>query len=313
MTQIRKPGVLGFGTGHLYGGATRGAALALVHAAWEAGIRWFDTAPLYGHGAAEGILGEALRGRRAEATIVSKVGIAPVRINLAYRAHAQSARVAARIPGLRRLLPEPAPLHPLFHQFSPASVRASVERSLKVLRTDYLDLLLLHECTPEEAADALLLETLDALKREGKIRAYGAATSRAATAQIAARPGAALDAYQFEFQPDGPPCAPPGALLMAHSLLGARLAELERRLAQEPAAREAARALAIDPERPDMARRLLAAAAQEHDAVLFSTSRPERVEALARARDVSKADAAACLTFVRWAAAPPDRLGRAEG
>ncbi len=303
MTQIRKPGVLGFGTGHLYGGATRAASLSLLSAAWDAGVTWFDTAPLYGHGEAEAILGEALRGRRAKATIVSKVGIEPVRINLGYRVHAQSARLAAKLPGMGRLIAQPAPLNPRFHQFAPASVRASVERSLRALRTDYLDLLLLHECTLPEAGDPDLLETLDALKQHGKIKAHGTATSYETTAQIAAREGAAVSAYQFPFSSDGPPRTPAGATLIAHSVLGARINQLEQRLAEDPAARDRARALDIDPGQPDFARRLLSAAARTPDsaAVLFSTSRLDRVVLLASARELSEAASAAGLEFARWA------------
>ena len=107
-----------------------------------------------------------------------------------------------------RLFPPPPHLEPRFHQFSPDLVRMRVEHSLKALRTDVLDLLLLHECTPEAAGEARLLETLDALKRQGKIKAYGTATSYEATTQIAARQRGAFDAFQFPVQLEGPPNGP---------------------------------------------------------------------------------------------------------
>lgn len=298
-----KLGAPGFGTGRLYGGASRRASLSLLHAAWDAGVRWFDTAPLYGHGDAESILGDALVGKRADATIVSKVGIEPVRITLAYRLHAQSARLAAKIPGVGRVLAPPAPREPRFHEFSPQSVRASVERSLKALRTDYIDLLLLHECTPQEAEDESLLEVLDALKRNGKIRAHGVATSYEESAQIAARAPAGMEACQFPFHLDGPPPVSAGVALIVHSILGPRIEQLERLLVVDAAARARASALDIDPDKPDLAKRLLAAAAQTPQvaAVLFSTSRPDRVASLAQIDEVSKVEAAAGLEFARWA------------
>ena len=64
----RGPAVTGLGLGtapigNLFAGVTDDDALATVDAAWDAGIRYFDTAPLYGHGVSERRLGRALRSR----------------------------------------------------------------------------------------------------------------------------------------------------------------------------------------------------------------------------------------------------------
>lgn len=315
VTKTSKLGAPGFGTGRLYGGASRGASLSLLHAAWDAGVRWFDTAPLYGHGDAESILGDALVGRRADATIVTKVGIEPVRITLGYRFHAHFARLAAKVPGVGRVLAPPAPLQPRFHVFSPEAVRTSVERSLKALRTDCIDLLLLHECTPQEAEDASVLEVLDTLKQSGKIKAHGIATSYEASARIAVRPPTGMEACQFPFHLDGPPPAQAGVALIVHSVLGPRITQLERLLAADAAARARASALGIDPDAPDLAKRLLAAAARipEVAAVLFSTSRPERIAALVGANEISQLEATAGLEFARWAiSASPVAIDRSS-
>jgi len=308
VTEEPKHGVLGFGTAHLYA-ASRREAIFLLHAAWDAGVRWFDTAPLYGHGAAEGILGEALRGRREGAIIVSKVGIDPVKISLPYRLHALSARVTSGLPGVKRVISPPAPLSPRFHQFAPDAVRATVDRSLKALQCDALDLLLLHECAPAEAANPELLETLQALKRQGKIKAFGTAAGFEETAEIAARQSAAFDAFQYPFHLDGPPCSQTAAPWIAHSILGARIRQLEQLLSSDAAARDRAMALDVDPDRPDMARRLLSAAARMPNvsAVLFSTTRLDRVAPLAGGLEVSAAEASAGLEFARWGAAHTGR------
>src|SRR5262249_48683098 len=61
--------------GNLFRGVTDDDATATVDAAWDAGIRYCDTAPLYGHGVSERRLGRALRDRpRAEYTLATKVG-----------------------------------------------------------------------------------------------------------------------------------------------------------------------------------------------------------------------------------------------
>jgi D-threo-aldose 1-dehydrogenase len=71
---------LGFGAGPLggfYGPVTPDEATQAVRAAWEAGIRYFDVAPLYGHGRAEVLLGHVLRDLpRDEFVLSTKVGVA---------------------------------------------------------------------------------------------------------------------------------------------------------------------------------------------------------------------------------------------
>jgi aryl-alcohol dehydrogenase-like predicted oxidoreductase len=138
--------VVGFGAWQLgnvrdFGAMEETAAVGLVHAALEQGCNYFDTAPGYGQGASETLLGKALAGRRAGATISSKVG------------HYVDAEGV----------------------FQPERLRGTVEASLGRLQTDYLDILLLHN-PPYEVLDGTLpqWDVLRALRAEGKIRAYGA-------------------------------------------------------------------------------------------------------------------------------------------
>jgi len=69
---------LGLGTvplGGLYAAVSEEQAHAVVERAWERGLRFFDTAPLYGYGLSERRLGHVLRDKpRAEAVISTKVG-----------------------------------------------------------------------------------------------------------------------------------------------------------------------------------------------------------------------------------------------
>src|SRR5205823_2259419 len=74
----RLPRVIGLGTapiGGLFEPVDDDMALATVERAWERGVRFFDTAPLYGHGLSERRLGRALSGRpRHEFVLATKVG-----------------------------------------------------------------------------------------------------------------------------------------------------------------------------------------------------------------------------------------------
>ncbi|EXF95135.1 aldo/keto reductase [Pseudomonas fluorescens HK44] len=117
-------------------------ARRLLRLTRELGINLIDTAPAYGR--SEERLGPLLRGQRQEWVIVSKVG-------------------EEFVDGLSH------------HDFSAAHTRFSIERSLKRLETDFIDLVLVHS----DGNDLVILnecevyQTLAELKREGKIRGFG--------------------------------------------------------------------------------------------------------------------------------------------
>src|SRR6202789_3252151 len=73
---IRTP-ALGFGCSAVLGRVGRKASLAALHAAYDAGITFFDTARSYGYGESEALLGEFLQGRRDSVLISTKFGILP--------------------------------------------------------------------------------------------------------------------------------------------------------------------------------------------------------------------------------------------
>ncbi len=119
---------------------------AVVHAALDAGVTFFDTADIYGaeFGLSETRLGVALRGRRDEAVIATKFG------------HTEY----------------PSPLADVGPRGSRAYVRAAVEASLRRLGIDRIDLYQQH--TPDPATPVgETLEALDELVREGKVGAIG--------------------------------------------------------------------------------------------------------------------------------------------
>jgi aryl-alcohol dehydrogenase-like predicted oxidoreductase len=182
---------LGFGCARLFGGSETRASARLIETALDCGIRHFDTAPSYGDGCSEQVLGEVLRGV-ADVTLASKIGI-PRPAGPAgswrgrwYRRYVRPA--LAQAPGLKRRLlsfaarsragtpvaastaSTPAPLS----RIDPGSVARELEITLSRLRREALDLYLLHE--PEcIAVDADLLAAFADLRRQGLIRAFGCA------------------------------------------------------------------------------------------------------------------------------------------
>src|SRR5262245_16671148 len=124
---------LGVGTWRMGENASRrGNEVGVLKLALDMGLTLVDTAEMYGEGGAEEVVGEAVAHRRDEVFIVSKV-----------YPHNASAR----------LMPQ------------------ACERSLKRLRTDRLDLYLLHWRGSHPLAETV--ETFERLKRQGKIRHWG--------------------------------------------------------------------------------------------------------------------------------------------
>lgn len=164
---------LGFGGSQLMGGITRDASLRLLEAAFDAGIRHFDTAPSYGYGQAERVLGQAFGSRRDRITIATKYGIRPPRNPGIFNAARRIARpLVGWLPGLKSYASRAAGSLASRARFSADELRISLEASLKELQTDYVDVLLLHEATVEDLTDELFAQ-LERSVRQGKIRTFG--------------------------------------------------------------------------------------------------------------------------------------------
>jgi aryl-alcohol dehydrogenase-like predicted oxidoreductase len=118
------------------------------------GITFFDTADAYGNGRAERQLSGAFRSRRPDVIYATKIG---------YDIYDAEALLSRR--GQSEL--------PM--RTDPAYLRLAVERCLERLETDYIDVLQIHNVKMEHVRDPELWATLRDLKREGKIRVWGAA------------------------------------------------------------------------------------------------------------------------------------------
>lgn len=152
---------LGLGTapiGGMYTSVAEEDATRLVRAACDAGIRFFDVAPFYGHGVAERRLGQGLREAGASEVVVStKVGRLLV-------------KGAAVVPGIYA---DAAPEQPVF-DYSADGVRASLESSLERLGLDHVDAVLIHDPDfHEEQALRSAYPALEQLRAEGVVKVIG--------------------------------------------------------------------------------------------------------------------------------------------
>jgi aryl-alcohol dehydrogenase-like predicted oxidoreductase len=168
---------VGFGTGGLLRiGSARGRQNALA-AALASGITHFDTAPLYGFGESERALGRFLRGRRAGVTLTTKFGLqaSALAARLAFL-QGIGRRALELFPALRRTAVRNAGVLATPPSFSLPAVQASLEKSLRALRTDYVDFFLAHQASAAALPDADLIGWLQDTQRAGKIRAFGVST-----------------------------------------------------------------------------------------------------------------------------------------
>ncbi|WAL72701.1 aldo/keto reductase [Kitasatospora sp. YST-16] len=193
------PGKLGFGTaplGNMFRAIPDEQARATVEAAWDQGVRYYDTAPLYGAGLAEERLGEVLSGKPRDSYVLStKVG------RVILDEHEPGAHELGEKGGLF----EHGNPNRIVHEWTADATERSIEGSLKRLGTDRLDIVWVHDIAQDFHGDAWLgtfeeartgaFRVLSRLREEGVIRAWGLGVNRTEPIELAL----ALD----EPQPDG--------------------------------------------------------------------------------------------------------------
>jgi aryl-alcohol dehydrogenase-like predicted oxidoreductase len=177
---------LGFGLSGLHHVLRSKDRQALLAAAFESGITYFDTAPYYGHGLAERELGKFSRQRREQIIIATKFGILcdPWMSRFPWLMYSRLAANGA----LRRITGRSEFVIKRKLDFSGSSAVRSIDRSLRALRTDRIDILYLHEPTVAILNDAdRLIDTLKGLQASGKVRYFGLAGGAQECVQITRR------------------------------------------------------------------------------------------------------------------------------
>ena len=248
MKQIQLPNTgkttsqLGFGCSGLMTATGRRESLGLLEQAFEAGIRHFDVAPMYGYGAAEGCLGEFLARHPGEVSVTTKYGIPPPsNPGLVQAARRVVGPVLNLSPGIKRRLAgaagavtAPVPVG----QFRVAEARASLDRSLAALRTERLDFWLLHEAEAQHLGDPGLLAVLQEAVSAGKVGAFGVGSSADKIAALVTHRAEYCPVLQFEWSVLDPPLERMAAFTMHHRALTANFADLSAALARQPSVRQ---------------------------------------------------------------------------
>ncbi|MEC9342617.1 MAG: aldo/keto reductase, partial [Pseudomonadota bacterium] len=173
--------VVGLGTwaigGWMWGGTDEAKSIAAIQASIDEGISLIDTAPAYGQGRSEEIVGKALAGRRDKVVLSTKCGL-----------------VWHTTKGNHFFDYEGGPVH---RYLGADSIAYEVEQSLKRLGTDYIDHYITHWQDPTTPVDETVA-ALEKLKQQGKIRSIGASNVSASDLSAYLATGM-LDAIQEEF------------------------------------------------------------------------------------------------------------------
>lgn len=162
--------VIGLGTwgigGWMWGGVDQAEAVNAIHAAIDHGINLIDTAPIYGFGLSERIVGQAIHDRRDKVILATKCGMVTntTQGDLKFRSDVTGPSEHGHIG--------------IYIYLHPDSIRKEIEASLARCQTDYIDLYQTHwQDSTTEIEDTM--ETLVKLKEEGKIRAIGVCNASA--------------------------------------------------------------------------------------------------------------------------------------
>lgn len=182
---IGKSGVVasavGLGTwaigGWMWGGTDEAESIAAIQASIDAGVSLIDTAPAYGLGRSEEIVGKAIKGRRDRVVIASKCGL---------NWHSKKGNHFFDQDGT-----------PVNRYLGADGIAYEVEQSLRRLGTDFIDLYITHWQDPTTPI-VETMEALERLKSAGKIRAIGASNLNAAELQQYVAAGQ-LDAIQERY------------------------------------------------------------------------------------------------------------------
>ena len=280
---------VGLGTwaigGWMWGGTDDVVAEEAIRAGIESGITLIDTAPAYGLGHAEEVVGRAIRGRRDQVVLATKCGLVW---------HSQRGPYFFTQDGL-----------PVHRDLSASAIRHEVEQSLRRLQTDRIDVYITH-WQDKSTPIAETVAALKSLQAEGKILAFAASnTSPEDLAAYQAEGGIAAVQEEYSMMSRRiershlPTCIRQGISVMGYSVLALGLLSgritSERVFKGDDQRRDDPRYSVESRSRVDRVMEIVRPIAQEHDAspaqvvIAWTLSQPGLTFALCGARNPEQA------------------------
>lgn len=277
---------LGFGCSSLMGSMGRKESLATLEAAFEAGVRHFDVAPSYGFGEAEGCLGEFVARHVGKVTVTTKYGIpAGNGRSLMSVARGLARPLLKMVPGLKDKLRGAArsveTASPAKAAFTAAEAGASLERSLRELRVERIDVWLLHEAEAADLADDGLLRMMEEVVAAGKVGAFGVGSGAGKIPELLRERAAYCAVTQYEWSVLDGLVAPGEAFRIHHRALTENFRALHEALSGDVGRRRRwSEYCGMDVGEADVLARLMLKASLEcnpESVILFSSKRAEHI------------------------------------
>jgi D-threo-aldose 1-dehydrogenase len=290
---------IGFGCAGLFRLPGRPDRMAVLEAAFAAGIRHYDVAPSYGFGLAESELGTFLARRRADTTIATKFGIAATPLTKILAPLQRPARaVLARRPATNETLKvkgknsDSGLVGQLLYRSPELVVRSaqrSLQASLRALRTDYIDVFLLHDPIAARLPNpAELADFLDGECKAGRIRCWGVTGMPDETEAVRSslRWPAVLQHRDDVFEVNEAPSGDVGSARITYGALAGTVGAFRQYFNQTPSATSAwSQRLGVDLQNESALPQLLLQAALARNPagpILFSSTKPARVDLAAQ-------------------------------
>ncbi len=252
---------LGFGASRLHYVSSRDRS-RLLERSVGLGFRHLDSAPLYGDGVAEEAIGKCFAKRRTDVVIATKAGLFPRTLPLQVAGLAPAVRSIEN--SIRAHLRAPRRRPPI----TAAALRTSLQESLRRLRTDYVDLLLLHEPNPDVIPDlSAVFGEMRRIQAEGHALHVGVAgdwRTLEILAKVISLDGFILQTHEAQWPSETPPDISYGALTNGPQTFATR-----SRLGSDEIARRIANALTRRP----------------NGTLLVSTTKPMHLELIANAAE----------------------------
>lgn len=194
-------------------GASRESAEHLLEVALDNGVTFFDTSDIYGQGESERLLGRVTAGR-SDVVICSKVGKHPSLTQRAMLPFKPLIKAFAGRSAAMRQTVRQSRARPMSTNWDPSYITLAVERSLRRMGRDYIDILMLHSPSAEIVRRGDAVGALEAACRAGKIGMIGISVDDAEVAEAALN-DSRVGAIQLPLHPGC--CEYGGIVQLAHT------------------------------------------------------------------------------------------------
>jgi aryl-alcohol dehydrogenase-like predicted oxidoreductase len=202
MIDLKQIANLGFGGAALTNIGSYNNIKEILATAYDCGIRHYDTAPLYGKGYSEIIYGKFLKGKRKDITITTKFGLGEdyetgnIPVQLLLRLN-QLAKKLKKKPGMDIQGNQLPVYNTAFKRIDKDLIEKSFTKSIKRLKTDYIDYYLLHEGLPSFLTDEAII-FISKLKQEGAVRFLGIGSNSSLISTLNSNDLQQWDVLQYE-------------------------------------------------------------------------------------------------------------------